>query len=324
MKKTSYLYVIIINTIFICRAQFPGPAGTPGSTAIFKDSAIFVGWATGCTVKRGYQNIADTSLGFTSYGDSLSAIGKAGENGVVSLGDGGYAVLTFDLPIYNGPGFDFAVFENAFNDNFLELAFVEVSSDGQHFVRFPSVSLTDTSKQIGPFDNTGDATKLHNLAGKYRANYGTPFDLQDLDTAVGLDINNITHVRVVDVVGSIDPLYARYDAAGRPVNDPFPTPFNTGGFDLDAVGVIHQKNISTVYDVFEAELRVAPNPLRNFQDIKIIAPEPIKHIAIYSAAGHEIYQGNPEGLKQILPSSGMYIMYAQTSTKMLTKKILVF
>ena len=36
------------------------------------------------------------------------------------VGDGGSAILTFDTPIANGPGFDFAVFENGFSDTFLE------------------------------------------------------------------------------------------------------------------------------------------------------------------------------------------------------------
>jgi hypothetical protein len=49
-------------------------------------------------------------------------------------------------------------------------------------------------------------------------------------------------VRVVDVVGSIDPAYARRDSDGRIVNDPWPTDFpiiGNGGFDLDAIGVFH-------------------------------------------------------------------------------------
>ena len=42
----------------------------------------------------------------------------------------------------NGNSWDFCVFENAFNDSFLELGFVEVSSNGNDFYRFPSTSFT--------------------------------------------------------------------------------------------------------------------------------------------------------------------------------------
>jgi len=46
-------------------------------------------------------------------------------------------------------------------------------------------------------------------------------------------------VRVVDVIGSILSAYATHDSVGHVVNDPWPTPFDTGGFDLDAIGVLH-------------------------------------------------------------------------------------
>ena len=69
----------------------------------------------------------------------------------VSLGDGGTVVLTFPQPIGDVPGPDFAVFENGFkafdNSFFLELAHVEVSSDGVNFYRFPSSSLTPSLSQ---------------------------------------------------------------------------------------------------------------------------------------------------------------------------------
>jgi hypothetical protein len=55
----------------------------------------------------------------------------------------------------------------------------------------------------------------------------------------GLDINNVTHVRLVDVVGSLSGHQSK-DVAGKTINDPYPTNFASGGFDLDAIGVIHQ------------------------------------------------------------------------------------
>jgi hypothetical protein len=41
---------------------------------------------------------------------------------------------------------------------------------------------------------------------------------------------------VIDVVGINDPLLGSHDSLGNLIIDPFPTPFPTGGFDLDAVG----------------------------------------------------------------------------------------
>jgi hypothetical protein len=251
---------------FIVKGQFAPPAGQPGSTAIYKDSSVFVGWASSCIVKRGWMNIADTALGIADVGDSSMACGTAGTNGVVSLGDGGSAILTFDHAITNGPSWDFAVFENSFLDTFLELAFVEVSSDGVNYYRFPATSLTDTSVQVDAFGAV-DATKINNLAGKYRMFYGTPFDLDELSGIIGLDINHITHVRIIDVVGSIDKQYASYDFYGHPINDPWPTPFNSSGVDLDAVGVIHEYVSSVRENDGQVSIQIFPNPCASYVNV---------------------------------------------------------
>lgn len=303
LRKSLLLLILAVSSSVASAGPYAPPAEEPNSTAIYMDDPNFVAWATGITIQRGYVNISEPSLGYVSYGNYSNALGKAegGIYSVVSLGDGGVATLTFDHAITNGPGYDFAVFENAFINTFLELAFVEVSSDGNNFFRFNSVSLTPTNTQVGSFGAL-DTTNIHNLAGKYCAGYGTPFDLQELkDVNSLLDVNSITHVRIIDVVGYVQPAdfsgdgivnfidysifaaaylsepndenwnqdcdiaqpadniidmldlawfvdewlsennYASYDSQGHQINDPWPTPFYTGGFDLDAVGVIHQK-----------------------------------------------------------------------------------
>ena len=240
-------------------AQFAPPAGVPGTTAMYKDSSAFVAWASGCTLQRGPMDLSNTSLGPASAGDSSMALGLSGSNAFVSLGDGGTATLTFDNPVYDGPGWDFAVFENSFDGQFLELAFVEVSSDGVNFVRFPATSNTHDTVQKGPFDLL-DATKLNNLAGKYIAFYGTPFDLSELTGSPGIDLNAIRYVRVVDAVGCILPQYASYDMNGNAINDPWATPFASSGFDLEAVGVIHQLTGIRSLQAIVSAITVFPQP----------------------------------------------------------------
>jgi len=253
----------------ILAGSYAPPAGQNGSTAIHKDSSIIVGWATNAVITRGWQDITNTSLGKTTAGNNTSATEIAGLNGIVSLGDGGSAIITFNGLITDGPGADFAVFENSFDGLFLELAFVEVSSDGINYYRFDAISQTDTTVQVGSFGNV-DATNLYNLAGKYKAQYGTPFDLIELDGINGLDINAISHIKIIDVVGSKNPLYASYDVNGRAVNDPFPTAFATGGFDLDGIGVINF--VPTAVQEFSTETIVNsyPNPFNNTLYIDLI------------------------------------------------------
>jgi len=250
------LAIVFLSMNVFAQGPYAPVADSIGTTAIHKDSSAFIDWASACIVERGWKNITDTTLGKTSTGDIYSATEKSGINGVVSLGDGGTAILTFSSPIINGNGPDFAVFENAFNNTFLELAHVEVSSDGFNYFRFESSSLSQINSQIM---NEVNATDIRNLAGKYRAQYGTPFDLEEMVGITNLNVNSITHVKIIDAIGSINQSYASYDSQGNMINDPFPTPFETGGFDLDAIGVIHSfVGIEESLNTF----KVFPNPAK--------------------------------------------------------------
>ena len=245
---------------------FCGIVGTEGCDAIPANSEAIKGWATACTVELGPQNISVEGSPLVSYRTAEEAVGACTMNdnlSVVALGDGGSATVTFAHPIMNGNGPDFAVFENSFDDYFLELAFVEVSSDGEHFVRFPATSLTQTVRQVV---SRVDATFINNLAGKYKMGYGTPFDLEELRDSTGIDINNITHVRIVDVVGSINPQYATYDAFGHMVNDPWPTNSYSSGFDLDGVAVLNQST-NGIDAADNVAVSIHPNPAANVLNI---------------------------------------------------------
>lgn len=265
--KILSIFVTLLVAVTTCYGQGPfcGAVGTPGCTAVRFDSSMVVAWATGCVVERGPVDIINPDGPHVFYGADSMGIGPASTvtTIAVSLGDGGTAVLTFDEPICNHPGPDFAVFENSFNDYFLELAFVEVSSDGEHYVRFPATSLTSDSVQVV---SIVDPTMINNLAGKYRVGYGTPFDLDELCDSTGIDLEYITHVRLVDVVGTIDPQYATYDAFGHIINDPYPTneyaQYGSGGFDLTGLAVLRQQSDHDGINDVESCRRLAlwPNP----------------------------------------------------------------
>ncbi len=317
MGKFTKGFLLLVGILFLfslsSAGQFAPPAGQAGTTAINKDSSVFVNWATACVVTRGFINIADTSatyLGFNhaNYGVDADATDTV-DDLVVSLGDGGSAVLTFKNPIANGPGPDFAVFENGLSDTFLELAFVEVSSDGIHYFRFPAVSNTQTSTQIATF-GTIDASKINNFAGKYRSQYGTPFDLDTFKIYSAIDIGHVTHVKIIDAVGCIQSAYASHDAGGNVVNDPWPTPFNTCGFDLDAVGVIHESTQGINENVSDSPFSVYPNPV--VSDLVIMNREhsPVRFF-LYSPEGTLLMEKELHSGKNLLSLSqlqkGLYI-----------------
>ena len=201
--------------------------------SIGKDSPLITNWATGY---RDYLPGANVDAQWKTPDKALGkAIGDSFD--VVVLGDAGRITLTFGGAIVNGAGADFAVFENSFSNTFLELARVDVSSDGTNFFRFPAYSFTP-----GPVNGFGNVNpdNIYGFAGKYPQGFGTLFDLNDLAHHAGLNVNNVRYVRIVDVVGdgnSFDDTLAE-DGGPQRIYDPFPQ-VGSAGFDLDAVGVLH-------------------------------------------------------------------------------------
>ena len=323
MKRISILLLAMVPVALW--AQFAPAQDKPGTTAMHADSSAFVAWATGVEVERGPMDITNPSLGMASFGPDLEvALGKPGGTmDVVSLGDGGMATLTFASPIYNGPGPDFAVFENGFSNAVnpdtwaLELGFVEVSSDGENFFRFPAVTHVQTETQLG---NAGSINpeQLHNFASKYGAFYGTPFDLDELDDNALLDKNKVTHVRIIDVVGNIDPEYASRDSQGHVVNDPWPTPFGSSGFDLDAVGIIHD---IAHYDVSENEIEavaVYPNPVTDRLTVKA---DDLQSIEIYNLVGQLVKRSTSSIIDFGNLNEGVYFVRVKADGNTVTKRV---
>jgi hypothetical protein len=212
--------------------EYPPEAEEEGSTAISMDDEAFVGWATGWeAVDYGEEVYEEWRTPEKALG---RAVGKPKH--VVSLGRGGEITMAFDPPIRDGEGDDFAVFENGVASGFLELAFIEVSSDGETFVRFDTAYLGE--EPIGEF-GTHDTTLINGFAGKYAKGWGTPFDLGVLKNKPAVvngevDLDAISHVKIVDVVGD----GSVTDSFGNPVYDPYPAA-ESAGFDLDAVGMLH-------------------------------------------------------------------------------------
>lgn len=317
MKKLLN-YIVLLWCFTPARAQYAPQAGVPGTTAIHASSTLFAAWANHCNVYRGYIDIANKPAGYTALGDSLAVLSNPNSE-VLSLGDSGVAVVQFAGTIYNGNGPDFAVFENGFPNPanpsmaFLELAFVEVSSDGERFVRFPASCLVPANTQIPGSGTYTDATKINNLAGKYIGMYGTPFDLDELKDSSGIDINSVTHIRIVDVVGSVGAHHST-DAAGLIINDPYPTNFLTGGFDLDAVGAIHINLTAAGQELSGRGIALYPNPATDLLYISGINPSVGYEVNICGLAGNKIQSiniapGNVAPINIAHLQQGMYLLH---------------
>ncbi|MGD9613489.1 MAG: hypothetical protein AB7V22_11395, partial [Kiritimatiellia bacterium] len=204
-------------------------AYSDGSDGIAATNPAILCWADGWTNYLPGPVLSNQFLNATNALGPAAASSELGSLHVTGLGDDGQITLTFPVPIADGPGPDFAVFENAFADYYLELAYVEVSSDGANFVRFPNHGLATE-----PIVDFTDPADYGGLAGKHVQGVGTPFDLRLLAGAPGLDVRRVTHVKIVDVKGD----GSNRDSFGHPLYDPVP-PWGPGDFDLDAVGVLN-------------------------------------------------------------------------------------
>lgn len=141
---------------------------------------------------------------------------------VLSLGRGGKICVGFDRDIADGPGADFIVFENAFRvlgttSTFVELGEVSVSQDGVRFVIFAC----NPSEISGYAGCAGAHPVLSNSANGVNpldptAAGGDAFDLQ----TAGVQSARVVCVR---------------DLSTQPLASP------NSGFDLDAIGAIHQR-----------------------------------------------------------------------------------
>jgi hypothetical protein len=182
--------------------------------------------------------------------------GEGHDNGsldVLVLGAGGHVVLGFGGTLFDAPGPDLTVFENGFffgGGFYGELLFVEVSSDGVNYARFPS--RCDIPAPLGLFD-TYDPALVGGLAGNREvyANVvtnaidpfdpavsgGDAFDFADLASdplVLGgvVDLGAIRFVRLRDIIGD----GSSTDSAGDPIYDPTSA---TASADLDAVAALH-------------------------------------------------------------------------------------
>lgn len=321
---------ILVLAILICKlafAQFDPQVGFGSKFAISKDSSIIKGWATSCKVTRGWQNYLDTTLGKATVGSEFYGT-LAADGQVISLGDSGIAVLQFDNPISDKEGPDFCVFENGFivnntkGESHTELAFVEVSSDGINYVRFPSQCLLDSTVQKGNFEGS-DVSLIDGLAGKYIMGYGTPFDLNVFANLSSINIGKITHVRLIDVVGNKDAAYPARDKNGRKIIDPWPTPFAASGFDLDAVGVINQLYNTNIFQAKDFPFTLFPNPVNNGESL-IIDNLNNAVVNITNLQGETMFVGSENQQININVSalkSGIYILTIAQQNKVYHQKI---
>ncbi|MBN1297390.1 hypothetical protein JXA80_11465 [bacterium] len=176
---------------------------------------------------------------------------SGGSLDVFSLGDGGSITLQFvDNRVFDGPGTDLIIFENPFyvagnpENVFCEVAFVEVSMDGETFFRFPNDYNPDGQPVNNPDNWLGFAGVIPVISHPDNGvdptdpltAGGDCFDLAD----VGL--SEIRFIRIIDT-GEGDAAAA--DDDGDTIDDPGMPGGDYAGFDLDAIAAVHSIELFT-------------------------------------------------------------------------------
>lgn len=180
---------------------------------------------------------------------------STGSTDILSLGEGGSVTVGFGVTITDGPGVDFTVYENAivFGDVFAEVFFVEVSTNGTDFARFPTSYVGPqnpgdfTLMPIGTYDGFGghqpvltnifDAMPVDPLDPARSG--GESFDLSALAndplvTGGQVDLTEIHFVRLIDAPsGGLST-----DTSGTPVWDSREAVGAANSADIDAIAVI--------------------------------------------------------------------------------------
>jgi len=273
---------------------------SPADSGLIATSTVFSSWIAG------YENFnrPDPNSGGMPRDDDLNVVtpgvaiigaprdyeGFAGH--FLSLGDGGSIVLSFDDAIMNGPGADFAVFENGFVDAtdrpgvtgefmFAEFAFVEVATTTNVWARFPVTYLgTSIVYNLNNVPSnryaSQDVTLVDGLAGKNSLAFGTPFDLETLTNHPSvlngdIDLNRIGYIRLIDVIGD----GSTTDQYGNPIYDPYyhmltgypnaAVPSITDGFDLRGIGVLHLTGMNMSIEQPDLHLEFFGLPGRSYQ-----------------------------------------------------------
>ena len=233
-----------MSRMLLCAALCAVIAQVPSAQSLYATSVVAFD-------QGGGGGLFDTSK---ILGGPQGAGFGAGSLEVLTLGEGGSVVLGFDVVITDGPGADFSVFENGFLVGgaavFAELAFVEVSTNGTDFARFPtsygppggalSSDMGSFAGLAGGMPVLADVTVDPTSPFDPTRSGGEAFDLAELAThpsvVSGLvDLSEIHFVRLVDVLP-----YA-LDSQGFVIEAGA-----FGGADFDAVAVLnHQAGPAT-------------------------------------------------------------------------------
>jgi hypothetical protein len=208
-------FTLAVPFLGVCLALLANGCGAGGD-----ESSRFVARVVDLSIGSG-GGFGESELPGVVLGPPKGEGELRGSTHVLSLGVGGSVVLELGTAVVDGPGVDLLVFENAFyasgdrNAPFTEPGIVGVSEDGVSFVEWPCDPATDVT--LAGCAGVRPVYARDGATGDPEVDGGDAFDLADIGVATA------RFVRIRD--------------SGRGTGLRAQAPM--GGFDLDAVYVVH-------------------------------------------------------------------------------------
>jgi hypothetical protein len=126
------------------------------------------------------------------------------------------------------------------------------------------------------------------------------------------------------VVGSVNKQYAKRDSYNNMINDPWPTPFPNGGFDLDAIGVIHQNtSVGLKENNLDDNLYLYPNPINKGEKLLLSTSKDILFVSVYNFSGQKILSTKENFISTSELTEGIYFIEVNSVNNSITKKLLI-
>lgn len=268
------------------------------------DTVYFFNPGTGQKVGQSAEYFPENIFGIPSR-DASYDTPESSPDEICSLGKGGEIIVGFsDIKLYDGPGADFIIFENAFhspltNGIFAEPAIVAVSMDGIEYFEFPydTVSLSGMAGKTPTYGSNNPFNP--NESG------GDAFDISEL----GLDF--IKYIKIKDLSHVV----------GYEGHQYYSPPHLITGFDLDAVVGLYLGN--------QADISENNNSNFNIHDainhIEVISSchYDISNILIMNIYGQILFQSNfinQIRINKNILSSGVYFLRVYSKRSSTTYK----
>jgi hypothetical protein len=108
------------------------------------------------------------------------------------------------------------------------------------------------------------------------------------------------------------------------INDPWPTPFPNGGFDLDAIGVIHQNtSVGLKENNLDDNLYLYPNPINKGEKLLLSTSKDILFVSVYNFSGQKILSTKENFISTSELTEGIYFIEVNSVNNSITKKLLI-